>query len=82
MNKKKKIKFYINEAKYYNNAGRYKRAVENINLAFSIWEGYAETCNTYNKVDKALSKIIDAREIIVNNYLNRKENEIRNLFNS
>ncbi len=72
--KKETIKYFLNEAKYYNNAGQYKKAVANINLAYSVWEGYKNWES--DKAQKMLDKIIDARNIIINNYTAMKEREI------
>jgi len=73
--RKKKIKFFLNEAKYYNNAGQYKKAVANIKLAYSIWEGYKDLES--NKAQKMLDKIIFARETVIHNYLTVEERKIR-----
>ncbi len=73
--KKEKIKFFLNEAKYYNNAGQYKKAVANIKLAYSVWEGYKDLES--NKAKKMLDKIIFARETIIHNYLTVRERKIR-----
>ena len=73
--RKKTINHFLNEVKYYNNAGQYKEAVENIKLAYSVWEGYKNwKCK---KAQKMLDKIIDAREIVIHNYLTVEERKIR-----
>ncbi len=56
---KKTINHFLNEAKYYNNAGQYKKAVANINFAYLVWEGYKNWES--DKAQKMLDKIIDAR---------------------
>jgi len=73
--KKEKIEYFLNEAKYYNNAGQYKKAVANIKLAYSIWEGYKNWKS--DKAQKMLDKIIDAREIVIQNYVTVAERKIR-----
>ena len=73
--KKEKILFFLDEAKYYNNAGQYKKATQNIKLAYSVWEGYKNWES--NKAQKMLNKIIDAREVVINNYLVVEERKIR-----
>lgn len=77
LSRKERINHFLNEAKYYNNAGQYKKAVENINLAYSVWEGYNDWKS--NKAQKMLDKIIDAREIVVHNYMIREEISFRSL---
>lgn len=63
--RKKTIKHFLNKAKYYNNAGQYKKAIANINLAYSIWEGYKKETS---KTIKILGKIVDAKDIVAQNY--------------
>lgn len=65
--RKKTINYFLKEVKYCNNAGQYKKAVENIKLAYSVWEDYKDWKS--NKTQKMLDKIIDAREIVIHNYL-------------
>ncbi len=73
--RKKTINHFLNEAKYYNNAGQYKKAVANIKLAYSVWEGYKNWKS--DKAQKMLEKIMDAREIVVHNYVTVEERKIR-----
>lgn len=73
--RKKTIKHFLDNAKYYNNAGQYKKAVENVKLAYSVWESYKNWES--NKAQKMLDKIIDAREIVIHNYLTVEERKIR-----
>ncbi len=73
--RKKTINHFLNEAKYYNNAGQYKKAVANINLAYSVWEGYKNWKS--DKAQRMLDKIMDAREIVVHNYVTFAERKIR-----
>lgn len=73
--RKKTINYFLDKAKYYNNAGQYNKAIENIKLAYSVWEGYKNWES--NKAQKMLDKIIDAREIVIHNYLAVEEKKIR-----
>ncbi len=76
--RKEKIKFFVNEAKYYNNVGQYKKAAKNIRLAKGIWMEYKKN---NSKTRKLLSMIIKAEEIIADNYIASKEKEIYNILN-
>lgn len=73
------IKYYLAKAKHYNNAGQYMKAVANINLAYSIWDGSSNQDSA--KAKKVLDKIITASDIIVNNYTAQKEREIYAMIN-
>lgn len=73
--RKKTINHFLSKAKYYNSAGQYKKAVETIKIAYSIWEGYKNWES--EKAQKILDKIIDAREIVIHNYLITEERKIR-----
>lgn len=69
------ISNFLEREKYYNNAGKYDKAVEKIKIAYSIWEGYKNWES--NKAQKMLDKIIYAREIVIHNYLTVEERKIR-----
>lgn len=73
--RKKTILYFLERAKYYNNAGKYDKAVEKIKVAYSIWEVYKNWESS--KAQKMLDKIIDAREIVIHNYLTVEERKIR-----
>ena len=73
-----KINYFLKRAQYYNNAGRYKKAAQQINVAYSVWEGYKNP--TSKKAEKMLDRIWDAREIVEQNYVARKTNQINTLF--
>lgn len=73
--RKKTIIYFLERAKYYNNAGKYDKAVEKIKIAYSIWESYKNWES--NKAQKMLNKIIDAKEIVIHNYLTVEERKIR-----
>lgn len=73
--RKKTINHFLDNAKYYNNSGQYKKAVQNIKLAYSVWEGYKNWES--KKAQKMLDKIINAREIVIHNYLTIEERKIR-----
>lgn len=36
--RKKTIIYFLDRAKYYNNAGKYDKAVEKIKIAYSLWK--------------------------------------------
>lgn len=74
--RKEKILFFLNEAHYYNNIKKYKRAAQNICLAKGIWTGYKKD---NSKTRKLLDLITDAEEIIANNYIASKEQKIYNI---
>ncbi len=81
MSKKKKskkeiIKYFLNEAKYYNNIKRYKKAAQNVSLAKGIWMEYKKN---NSKTRKLLEMITKAEEIIADNYIANKEKEIYNI---
>jgi len=81
MSKKKKskkeiIKCFLNEAQYYNNIKRYKKAAQNVSLAKGIWMEYKKN---NSKTRKLLGMITKAEEIIADNYIASKEEEIYNI---
>ena len=73
--RKKTIIYFFERVKYYNNAEKYDKAVEKIKLAYAVWEGYKNWES--DKAQKMLDKIIDAREIVIHNYLTEEERKIR-----
>lgn len=76
--RKDKILFFLNEAHYYNNIKRYKKAAQNVSLAKGIWMEYKKD---NSKTRKLLDLITDAEEIIADNYITSKEKEIYNILN-
>lgn len=72
----RKVDYFLEKAKKHNNAGRYKKAIANINIASSIIE------NDDNKVARKLAiKILKAKDIVSHNYLVKREREIESMFN-
>ena len=78
MSRAKKIKYFLLEAKYYNNARQYKKAARQINLALSIWDCYKHPDS--KKAKKMLAKIDNAIDIVIHNYTVKKQKEIESMF--
>jgi len=74
--KKEKIKYFLNEAHYYNNIKRYKKAAQNVCLAKGIWMEYKKD---NHKTRKLLDLITDIEELVANNYITSKEEKIYNI---
>lgn len=68
--------FFLNEAHYYNNIKKYKKAAQNICLAKGLWTEYKKD---NQKTRKLLNLLTDAEEIIANNYIASKEKKIYNI---